>query len=106
MLRIDFTVEDNRYTLEFEGHAGSESDGTEYICSAVSCLFYALGKKLYTMYEAGTVENLVLDDTSQYKIISATPIGECNIVYEVFDTILCGLDMLAEQYPANIDLRA
>ena len=101
MVRIDYTAQDNVYKLELEGHAT-----VPIVCSAVSCLFYTLGEKVGCMCDDGLVDNFIRNDDDDYKIISASPIGSYNILFEVFDTILCGLCMLAEEYPNDIDLHA
>lgn len=107
MVRIDYVEEGNTFTLKFEGHAGISDNGQpHYICAAVSSLFYALGAKLSQLNDEGYIDSYICDDKAEVKMLYAESEDSRAIVWQVFDTIICGLDLLAEQYPENVEVFA
>lgn len=107
MVKITYEEYGGKFSLEFEGHAGiSSDDKPHYLCAAVSSIFYGLGQKLMTMDDEGFLDYLKCDDKDDIKSITAETSDNAMILYHVFDTAICGLQLLAEAYPDSIDLTA
>ena len=94
----------NPITLELSvnGHAGHGEKGKDIVCSAVSTLFYTLGKALLQsssmLYEEPFIKE---EDGEGYIVCHPKEEYEGNIA-RTYWTILIGMQMIADHYPKNV----
>lgn len=88
------------YTIDIDGHAGF-NPGMDIVCSACSILGYTLLNALESQH-------------AEYKIMSEDE-GNIHIVFKpmehdaeytdaIITTVMTGYELLAEQYPNNVEL--
>ena len=91
-------------TMELEvcGHAGHGKKGKDIVCSAISTLFYTLGENLYESIEM-LEEAPIFKDEEGEGYVSCVPKkeyeGNVSLIYR---TILMGMQMIANEYPNNV----
>lgn len=99
MTRIEYEPE--AYRLRVEGHAGFGVTGADPVCAGVSVLCFTLinaaedfGLHLYINEQEAVIELRCCPDKEQEE--------RCRFL---FDTITSGLEMLAESYPDNVQMK-
>lgn len=94
----------NQPSVSIEGHAGSAEAGHDLVCASVSILAYTLSSLLKSMDENKQVHNISIDMANGEALISCEPAEEYfHPVRLVFDTICTGFDLLAQEYPENVN---
>ena len=96
MININF----NPKTLELEikGHANQDVKGKDIVCSAISTLFYTLGKTLHeSVFMLEEAPIIKYKDGNGY-ICCAPKVEYEGNVASIYRTILIGLQMVAEDY--------
>lgn len=92
------------YEVQAAGHAGAGEYGKDIVCAAVSVLLQTLAEKVQEAAKNGTVNGSVQYAEGLMKV-SATPktmMGETLAAW--FELVQAGIDMIAEQYPDNVEL--
>ena len=92
------------YEVQAAGHAGAGEYGKDIVCAAVSVLLQTLAEKVQEATKNGTVNGSVQYAEGLMKV-SATPktmMGETLAAW--FELVQAGIDMIAEQYPDNVEL--
>lgn len=104
-MTIECWQENYEYWIRLTGHAGVSSDGEpNFICSAVSALTYTLIRQLIIMQENSLIE-LEVTDVYDYMTIKATSNRfSDNDVRLLYETIVGGYELIADEYPANVEL--
>ena len=91
IILIEAVYNRKKLTLELSGHAGYAPAGRDTVCAAVSALVYTLINCSQCSY-----------DTAEKTCVRLRR-GIKNRVR--FDTVLCGLFMIADSYPDNLTLQ-
>ena len=100
---INITFKPEAFELKLDGHANYEESGKDIVCSAVSTLFYTLGNALFQ-----SVDMLIEPPTfnEEKGFLSCKPKEEYIVNITRTDwTILVGLEMVAENYPQNVNFK-
>lgn len=86
--------------LSIRGHAGYDELGKDIVCAGVSALFFAAYAELRNR---GFKYFADLDDG--YVFLKAYPSAEeRHTCLAIFDTVVAGLENIAQHYPDNIQL--
>ena len=98
MTDIRWYWENDEFGICAEGHA-EYNPGNDIVCSAISCLL----QTLYAGLEMQCFQPVEHTQESGRFVLS----GKCRELHKervvvVFDTILYGLELIAEQYPDNV----
>lgn len=101
---INITFKPNTYELEITGHAGHDVKGKDIVCAAVSTLFYTLGQALA---EPGVLheDELEFKDEEGHGYIKGVSNPMCANGDIIYNTILIGFNMLANQFPENVSFK-
>lgn len=104
---IDIRYEINGdYKLSITGHAGEDVKGKDIVCSAVSILFYSLAQTMADAYEDDYLAEepeITYADGEGY--INCKPAAEWEQnVYERWETVLTGFQLMQLNYPEKISL--
>lgn len=106
MVNIHYVRWHHNYLLQASGHAGAAPTGEDLVCCGVSVLVQTLAQRVLDLYEDGALQKFpetTLSPKGSQIVASANP-DSLQQVDQVFETILTGLRMLAEQYPQYITL--
>ena len=101
MIKIEY--DSKKYELSIEGHAEYAEKGNDIVCAAVSTLFFTLGESL-TQYR-NLLSDLQIEVDTDIPKIFCKPLKEYegNIAL-IYITVLCGLQLLSENYPDNVQI--
>ena len=87
------------HCVTIDGHALSGDPGKDLVCAAVSTLAFTLAQNLMMIDEDPAIR---LDQG--FAKLKASHHGEYDkCVGMIFDTICIGFEMLAENYPGNVE---
>ena len=102
---INITFNPSEYALEVTGHAGQDVKGHDIVCSAMSMLLYTLAQAITEsermLEESPTVK---MKDGNGYIKCRPKKLYEGNIARSYW-TVLCGIELLAAEYPQYITFR-
>lgn len=99
---INITFKPNTFELEIKGHAQHGKKGEDIVCSAVSALFYTLGRALLESEEM-LEETPIFKDEEGAGYVCCKPKKEYEgNIARTYWTILVGLQMLSGEYDKNI----
>lgn len=101
MLKI---VYDRKCTkVSMAGHADSAEYGHDLVCAAASILAYTLAENAAQMVEDGQAVDAILQLEPGNTIVQLDPVSEFfHVATMIFDSIVCGFRLLAEQYPDHV----
>ena len=99
MTKIKWYWEGDEFGISAEGHA-AYNPGNDIVCSAISCLLQTLWAGL-EMYCFTPVEH---KQKSGMFALSGSVYGYKERVTTLFNSILFGLEQIAEQYPENVKI--
>ena len=92
--------EGGKLTMRAEGHAGYAPAGQDIVCAAVSCLIQTLA------YSAAEDEHT---SSCSYQgkdgPVVSVETGNSVLMRDKFELVADGLDLLAEQYPENVNFK-
>lgn len=92
--------EGGKLTMRAEGHAGYAPAGQDIVCAAVSCLMQTLA---YSAAEdEGTSSCIYQGKEGPVVNVEA---GDSVLMRDKFELVADGLDLLAEQYPENVNFK-
>lgn len=102
MTRVLWEPEDLH--LKVEGHAGATVDGFDPVCAGISALSWAL---VDAVTERETIRAAVLIDPERAIIdVRCRPeTGSRTRCRAIFDTVLCGLRLIADAAPDYITIK-
>lgn len=101
MVKVEYIHADTGFLLRVQGHAGAAPKGADLVCSAVSILIYTAAQcalELYTDEKLQQWPLLELESGSSQVAADARQ-GKTETVQRVFDTVMTGFYLLANQYP-------
>ena len=102
MIKIIYVAdpEGGKLTMRAEGHAGYAPAGQDIVCAAVSCLMQTLA---YSAAEdEGTSSCIYQGKEGPVVNVEA---GDSVLMRDKFELVADGLDLLAEQYPENVNFK-
>ena len=102
MIKIIYVAdpEGGKLTMRAEGHAGYAPAGQDIVCAAVSCLMQTLA---YSAAEdEGTSSCIYQGEEGPVLNVEA---GDSVLMRDKFELVADGLDLLAEQYPENVNFK-
>lgn len=89
------TYDKSRFMFDLVGHAGYAEAGKDIVCSAVSTLLFTYLNACETVMEHGIVELENGDAHVEFQVEKKNK----DYASAVFDAILIGFRMIAEEYP-------
>ncbi len=99
----------DRYTVTADGHAGAGTVGNDIVCAAVSVLMDTLCEcLLYAASVRSIYDPQIARDSGHYRIEVAMPdkrTYEGVEAYSVLATVLRGLRLVEEAYPAHVKIQ-
>ena len=101
MIKVTYYPKFNQLTIE--GHAQAASKGEDVVCASVSTLWHTLAANAMTWKEKGYLRDLRSQERDGYAQLSYVPCAPYrNILSVIAQSIVLGLELLAEYYPENI----
>lgn len=100
MTKIEWLREGEIFYIRAEGHAGYQP-GHDIVCSAISVLMQTLYAGLDGICDAATQER---HDSGRMEILCYAAEGKKREISAVFESILLGLTLLAEEYPEYVQV--
>lgn len=103
MTLVEYVVEGHRHKLTARGHAGAAPRGEDLVCCAVSTLVQTLAQRVLDLYSDGCVIGFPTTTLSaEESCVEAVGVGNGVTVRCAYETIVTGLQMLAEQWPQYV----
>lgn len=102
MIKIIYVEDPEGGTLAMraEGHAGYAPAGQDIVCAAVSCLMQTLA---YSAAEDERTSSCIYQG-KEGPVVSVEA-GDSVLMRDKFELVADGLDLLAEQYPENVNFK-
>lgn len=102
MIKIIYEAdpEGGKLTMRAEGHAGYAPAGQDIVCAAVSCLMQTLA---YSAAEDEKTSSCIYQG-KEGPVVSVEA-GDSVLMRDKFELVADGLDLLAEQYPENVNFK-
>ena len=89
-------------SITFKGHSGYAEIGKDIVCAGISSLFFALYRSLH---DRGIVSFADLNSSEGYAQIRAYPSAkERHTCVVMFETIITGLELMAQNYPDYVKI--
>jgi len=100
---IRAAIDPGRMVFSVEGHAGYAEPGADIVCAAASMLAMTLIFRLRTLALPGEIVEEVAEKGRAR--VSVRPKGRRSSLFRpVFETVLQGFALLAQQYPGYVAL--
>ena len=102
MIKIIYVAdpEGGKLTMRAEGHAGYAPAGQDIVCAAVSCLMQTLA---YSAAEDEHTSSCIYQ--GEEGPVLNVEAGDSVLMRDNFELVADGLDLLAEQYPENVNFK-
>ena len=102
MIKIIYVAdpEGGKLTMRAEGHAGYAPAGQDIVCAAVSCLMQTLA---YSAAEDEHTSSCIYQ--GEEGPVLNMEAGDSVLMRDKFELVADGLDLLAEQYPENVNFK-
>lgn len=102
MIKIIYKAdpEGGKLTMRAEGHAGYAPAGQDIVCAAVSCLMQTLA---YSAAEDEKTSSCIYQG-KEGPVVNVEA-GDSVLMRDKFELVADGLDLLAEQYPENVNFK-
>ena len=102
MIKIIYVAdpEGGKLTMRAEGHAGYAPAGQDIVCAAVSCLMQTLA---YSAAEDEHTSSCIYQG-EEGPVVNVEA-GDSVLMRDKFELVADGLDLLAEQYPENVNFK-
>lgn len=102
MIKIIYKAdpEGGKLTMRAEGHAGYAPAGQDIVCAAVSCLMQTLA---YSAAEDEKTSSCIYQG-KEGPVVNVEA-GDSVLMRDKFELVSDGLDLLAEQYPENVNFK-
>lgn len=102
MIKIIYVTdpEGGKLTMRAEGHAGYAPAGQDIVCAAVSCLMQTLA---YSAAEDEKTSSCIYQG-KEGPVVNVEA-GDSVLMRDKFELVADGLDLLAEQYPENVNFK-
>jgi uncharacterized protein YsxB (DUF464 family) len=96
--------EELRYKLSAKGHAGAAAKGQDIVCAAASILMQTLGEMVMDMQADGALQYCAVDYEHGMSVEAQAAKDFNRELLTVFAFADTGLQLLADNYPANLQL--
>ncbi len=103
MTTIEVNDSEGRFSIKISGHSGYSKAGCDIVCSAVSVLAFTLLQESKERQKSITDFNYEIKDGYFHVHFGYQP---DNSIKTVIHTVLCGLKMVAEEYPDNVRINS
>ena len=104
MIQVMYNRQCNRLTVD--GHAGAAPKGEDLVCSAASILALTLGENVKHLAFIQAAVDIVAEITDGKATISCVAVPGCEkFVAEIFQAVVVGFEILANQFPDNISFK-
>lgn len=102
MIKIIYVTdpEGGKLTMRAEGHAGYAPAGQDIVCAAVSCLMQTLA---YSAAEDEHTSSCIYQ--GEEGPVMNVEAGDSVLMRDKFELVADGLDLMAEQYPENVNFK-
>ena len=102
MIKIIYVAdpEGGKLTMRAEGHAGYAPAGQDIVCAAVSCLMQTLA---YSAAEDEHTSSCIYQ--GEEGPVMNVEAGDSVLMRDKFELVADGLDLMAEQYPENVNFK-
>ena len=102
MIKVVYVAdpEGGKLTMRAEGHAGYAPAGQDIVCAAVSCLMQTLA---YSAAKDEHTSNRIYQG-KEGPVVNVEA-GDSVLMRDKFELVADGLDLLAEQYPENVNFK-
>ena len=102
MIKIIYVAdpEGGKLTMRVEGHAGYAPAGQDIVCAAVSCLMQTLA---YSAAEDEHTSSCIYQG-KEGPVLNVEA-GDSVLMRDKFELVADGLELLAEQYPENVNFK-
>ena len=102
MIKIIYVAdpEGGKLTMRAEGHAGYAPAGQDIVCAAVSCLMQTLA---YSAAEDEKTSSCIYQ--GEEGPVLNVEAGDSVLMRDKFELVADGLDLLAKQYPENVNFK-
>lgn len=101
MIQVEiYDNEMGEHVITASGHAGYAGKGKDIVCAATSVLMYTLIEELEKLETDGDVTDCEVEENDIGMLVKFK--GDSVEAKMACETILSGLQMLAEQYPDNL----
>ncbi len=103
---IQITYDRENMAVSVVGHAGADVYGKDIVCAGVSALVCTLGAAVNRLDMRGVLEECRVQLCPGEAAVQCKAQGgfEC-LVRTVLDSLVLGLELLAEEYPERIEMR-
>ena len=102
---INITFDAKNLKLKVEGHANHGKKGEDIVCAAISTLFYTLGECLMQS-ERMLKSSPTFKDKDGKGVVCCTPKKEFEgNIARTYWTILTGMELVANNYPDNVNFK-
>lgn len=103
MIEITYSKEGSKFSVTCTGHAGFAEKGQDIVCASATMLAYTLAENLLEMPGAvDDVKHIFTDGKIEVSAVAKDSMA--SVIELVFDVIVTGMRMLADQYPEHVEL--
>lgn len=102
MTRARFCSDGLSWTIHIAGHSGHHVDGVDVVCAACSMLTCLLYDFIRSNEECFESDKTVIDNNAFLHAELTVKPKDAARIRAVIDTIKRGFEMLAEEYPQNV----
>lgn len=104
MTTITYTRNNDRISVDINGHAGFDEIGRDIVCAAVSILSYTLRAVFTKNSSNGNAEDYFEDAGNGCMFFGILVKKNHDIVFAEIDAVFKGFELLEENYPKNIKI--
>lgn len=104
MTTITYTKNNDRISVDINGHAGFDKIGRDIVCAAVSILSYTLRAAFTRNSSNGNAENFFEKAGNGSMQFEITVKKNHDIVFAEIDSVFKGFELLEENYPENVKI--
>lgn len=102
MTTVTYTKNNNRISVDINGHAGFDKIGRDIVCAAASILSYTLRAAFTRNSSNGNAENYFEDYGNGSMRFEITVKKNHDIVFSEINAVFKGFELLEENYPEYI----
>lgn len=107
MVKVTFEKEDNKLTLNIDGHAGQADVGHDIVCASCSILAYTVAQFVKEAERQGDLKTPAIVKLERGDaVISCDPTEEVRkTMQDIYLFAEVGYDLLAHSYPQYVELK-
>lgn len=100
------TYDRANHRVTITGHANAGEKGKDLVCSAASILAWTLASNVANLHDSDpkSFRRVTIKMDEGDTVVEISPVHDAAVVATlVFDTVCAGFELLAKQYPENIE---